>query len=190
MAKLAVALDFMENLYENYKLYGPYTGKDNRQRCVLVNKSNKKDKKTISYPKYIVETSINRYLTEEETIHHIDGNPLNNDLNNLAVITRSAHSKLDSQRRKSVNVSCLECKKLFTIDGSKIRYREIGKAGPFCSRNCSGKYGKKVQLGHKKLNSTNYLKIYAKEPYRGNSISEELNIGEPLTVKADGNTEA
>lgn len=177
-------------MYNNYKLYGPYIGKDNRLRCVLVNKSDKTDKRTISYPKFIVETSINRYLTEEETVHHIDGNPLNNDLSNLTILTRINHAKQDALHRKDVQAKCIWCDKVFTIKGSKLRQRERDKAGPFCSKSCSGKYGKYVQLTGNTLENSNYLKDYVKEPYRGNSISVELNIGEPLTVKADGNTEA
>ena len=34
-----------------------------------------KSKKTISYPKYIMECYLKRYLNEEETVDHIDGNP-------------------------------------------------------------------------------------------------------------------
>ena len=32
-------------------------------------------------------------------VHHIDGDKLNNDINNLAVMTRSAHSRLHAQAR-------------------------------------------------------------------------------------------
>ena len=32
-----------------------------------------------------------------------------------------------------------------------IQYRKQGKAGPFCSKSCAGKYGKSIQLGAEKL---------------------------------------
>lgn len=31
-------------------------------------------KKTISYPKYLMELHINKYLDEDDTVDHIDGN--------------------------------------------------------------------------------------------------------------------
>lgn len=35
--------------------------------------------------KYIVENFINRKLTKQERIHHIDSNPKNNNINNLVI---------------------------------------------------------------------------------------------------------
>lgn len=44
----------------------------------------------------IVEETLHRKLTCDEVIHHLDGNPKNNDLSNLIVISRSDHAKLHS----------------------------------------------------------------------------------------------
>ena len=67
-------------IYENViKVRGPYkSSKDNRLRCILV--FSDKTTKTISYPKYLMEIHLNRYLLENETVDHIDGNPLNNTI--------------------------------------------------------------------------------------------------------------
>src|ERR1035437_7181431 len=43
---------------------------------------------------YIMEKHLNRKLLKHEIVHHKDGNRLNNTLDNLEVMTRSAHSKL------------------------------------------------------------------------------------------------
>lgn len=177
----------MEKVYKNCKYTGPYCNSEGR---LFINIDKFGKRTTLSYPKYIVEVAINRYLTEEETVHHIDGNPLNNNLENLAILARKEHSKLDSLKRKSIVTQCKWCNCNFLIEGSKLRYRERGKAGPFCSRSCSGKYGKSIQLGKPKKNTSNFLKVYVKERYTGNSINEELNIGEALTHNGDGNTEA
>lgn len=179
--------DFMEKVYTNYKKYGPYKSKkDNRLRLVLIHKTTKK-KTTVSYPKYLIEIKLNRYLAENETIHHIDGNPLNNDLSNLKIIDRTEHSIIDAKRRLDEVLICQWCNKEFKVRGSTLHFRQRKdrQSNSFCSKSCSGKYGKYVQTTNKKFD-----KVHIQERYIRNSINEELNIGETLTFKDDGNTEA
>ena len=141
-------------VYKNSKFYGPYKSKnDGRLRCFLILEDG--TRKFISYPKYLMEVHLGRYLEENETVHHIDGNPLNNDLNNLQVIDRKEHVTNDVLRNKDITVTCQYCGKEFTIPGSKIHERNRGggnrkQSGYFCSRECSGKYGKEIQMGTRK----------------------------------------
>lgn len=128
------------------KVNGPYTRKDGRQHIVLNNskapKNTKGKLKTISYPKAIIEVVLNRCLTEDETVDHIDKNPLNNDLSNLQILDRATHCALDAKRRKPIIVNCTECKKEFEVTRNQLRK---DKTGFFCSRKCSGKYGASIQ---------------------------------------------
>lgn len=177
----------MKKVYENWKLYGPYKSKkDNRLRVVLVNLETNQ-KKTISYPKYLMEINLNQYLAENETVHHIDGNPLNNDLFNLIVLNRKEHIKQDVKRRADEILICQWCGKEFLVKGSLLyqRQRKDKKSNSFCSKSCIGKYGKSVQITNIKLG-----KVNIQERYIRNSMTGELNIGETLTCKDDGNTEA
>lgn len=41
-----------------------------------------------------MERRLGRRLLPDEHVHHIDGNPLNNQENNLALVTRSGHARL------------------------------------------------------------------------------------------------
>ena len=41
----------------------------------------------------VMESILQRKLTSEEDVHHIDGNSYNNDPNNLEVVSRSEHLK-------------------------------------------------------------------------------------------------
>ena len=136
-------------IYENIiKIYGPYLGKDGRYRIVL--KKNNGTKQTISYPKYLMEVFLGRYLEANETVDHIDGNPLNNKLSNLRVLDRKEHCTNDCIRNNNIIVTCTYCGKTFEIKGSKLHNRnrlDRHQSGYFCSRSCSGKYGRKIQLG-------------------------------------------
>lgn len=41
----------------------------------------------------IMEYHLDRSLTSNEIVHHVDGNGMNNDISNLAIMTRSEHAK-------------------------------------------------------------------------------------------------
>lgn len=135
-------------MYEKYKIYGPYKAKDGRLRIIGVDENG--NKHTISYPKFLMENHLNRYLEKDEQIDHIDGNPLNNDISNLQILKLGEHQKLDALRVKNVKVRCAYCGKEFIIKGSNLCLRNRKdrlQTGYFCSRECSGKYGKEIQLG-------------------------------------------
>lgn len=59
--------------------YAEYTRGENKGRSVHV---------------VAMERRLGRRLLEDEVVHHIDGNKHNNDINNLALMTRSAHARL------------------------------------------------------------------------------------------------
>ena len=141
-------------IYEDCKIYGPYISKqDKRLRIVVVDKTGKKT--TVSYPKYLMESYLGRYLTEDETVDHIDCNVQNNEIFNLRVLSRSEHASVDAKRYTTQSFECPMCKGNFSLDGRKlhdaITNRQRNKAGPFCSRVCAGRYGRGIQLGENSL---------------------------------------
>ena len=64
-------------------------------------------------------------------IHHIDGDPSNNDLTNLQLMTQSEHRKLHMEIKKFV---CAYCGKEFESRG------QIGGVCRFCSKECNSKW--------------------------------------------------
>lgn len=48
----------------------------------------------------VVERHIGRYLTDDEVVHHIDGNPSNNSIENLAIMSKVEHGKLHQEQRR------------------------------------------------------------------------------------------
>lgn len=138
-------------VYENCRIYGSYDrNQDDRLTVVIVYPNGKK--KTVSYPKYLMEVHLGRYLNKDETVDHLDGNPRNNNLDNLVVKPRKEHVLEDVKRLKEQEFICPWCGGKFKLVGKKlhnaIANRYKNKAGPFCSKSCAGKYGRALQLGH------------------------------------------
>lgn len=97
-------------------------------------------KKTISYPKFLVECYLNKELSKEETIDHIDGDFNNNDFSNLRIVNRSQHSKDDSIKLIPLETKCPICGKKVLINSTNSYNR--GKVTGFCSKKCSGFMGR------------------------------------------------
>lgn len=49
----------------------------------------------------VMEAAIGRPLSSEEIVHHKDGNPRNNSLDNLAVMSQAEHAALHAKERKA-----------------------------------------------------------------------------------------
>ena len=122
-----------------------YTCKDGRQRVYI-----KDTKKVISYPKYLMEQKLGRPLEPNEQVHHIDENPLNNAMNNLELTTNTEHMHKHRKYKEYKKVLCKWCGKEFYLSLMQQRNRTVnnnrGKSGPFCSKQCSGKFGRNEQL--------------------------------------------
>lgn len=50
--------------------------------------------------RYIMEQYLGRKLKRNEVVHHKDGNKLNNDINNLELMTLSEHSRMHQVGKK------------------------------------------------------------------------------------------
>ena len=51
----------------------------------------------------VMENYISRYLNGKEIVHHKNGNTLDNDINNLELMTASEHSKLHANKKRRDN---------------------------------------------------------------------------------------
>jgi hypothetical protein len=123
----------------------------------------------MSYPKYLIEIEENRFLDKDETVHHIDGNVENNDLENLVILDRSKHAKLDSKRIIPKIVNCVWCGKEIVLDGANNRQKNRRETGFFCSRQCTGSYGSAIREKRtEKIFSPKLEMEYYREKYKSN----------------------
>jgi len=51
------------------------------------------EKKQIKVHRYLMELKLNRKILSSEIVHHKDFNKLNNDIDNLEIVTRTEHNK-------------------------------------------------------------------------------------------------
>lgn len=127
-----------------------YECKDGRTRVYL-----KDEKRVISYPRYLVEEQLGRKLNDDEQVHHKDGNPLNNELNNLEIKLFREHQREHSTKYYDKVVKCPWCGNTFLWTSKQQRgfygnHRRKNRAflldEPFCSKKCSGEFGKYIQM--------------------------------------------
>lgn len=124
------------------KVYGPYTRKDGRKHVIVIDGDKRR---TISYSKFLLEDKLGRPLNDNETCDHKDGDFTNDNLDNLQPLSRkenAAKAFIDCphKRAKMVQFCCPYCgaqaEKLKSIVDHN---RRLGRAGPYCSRQCAGK---------------------------------------------------
>ena len=62
------------------------------------------------YHRFVMEQHLGRHLTKDEVVHHIDGNPKNNSIDNLVVLSRSEHTKIHRKQQKEQKICQLSLK--------------------------------------------------------------------------------
>lgn len=97
-------------------------------------------RRTVSYPRYIVEQYIDEVLTEDETVDHIDGDFTNNNIENLQILSRSDNARKSVIYAEQVTLICKSCGNSFIRRKAVEEYnRNIRECdGPFCSKRCVG----------------------------------------------------
>lgn len=118
--------------------YTVYINSDGRTRMY-----DKITHKVTSYPRYLMEIELGRPLETDEDVHHIDGNPLNNDISNLEVIKHGEHQRMHSTKYYDKMAICSYCGKEFMWSSLSQRNHNSNKKrygsmmGPFCCRRCA-----------------------------------------------------
>lgn len=121
------------------KIYGPYMdGKKLRRIVILIYPDG--SRKTTAHARYLLEQHLSRELVGDEEADHIDGDPLNDDLSNLQVLTHDENQEKSKRDAERVVFICPVCGEEATKLARHVRgNRKKGKEGPYCGRSCAGK---------------------------------------------------
>ena len=157
------------------KVHGPYKRKIDGRQIVIVVEDNG-EARTVSYPKWLLEMQLGRRLDPDmETVDHWDSNIENNELENLRIVPREEHSREDTRRVKPVKFKCAWCQKDFERSPRLVRDKaRKNKAGPFCSRQCAGKYSRKLQL--KLIDKFDVQPVVDSEYYKKKYVVASLSL--------------
>lgn len=122
---------------------------------------------------YIMENELGRYLTNEECVHHLDGDKENNRISNLIVLTRGHHTRLhmwlDNQTTKMVE------KRFCKVCDATLQYQQK----KFCSPQCCYKGRRKVKRPTKEqllkdLETNSFVAVGKKYGVSDNAIRKWL----------------
>lgn len=168
---------------DNFKVYGPYSRPDQRKIVIVVSRNGKR--RTVSYPKWLMERHLGRKLhPDRETVDHWDTNIENNDINNLRLVRRDVHSADDTRRVKMIKLNCAWCDKDFERSPRLLRDKaKKKKSGPFCSRSCAGKYSRMLQL--KLIKKFKLQKPIKSEYYKRKYVTASVDFGDNFEADID-----
>lgn len=139
----------LQKLYPGWRIYGPYRRTDGRHRLILaeLNAEGKHldgmKKLTPLVSRAMMEVHLGRKLSTDEEVDHIDGNPLNDTIENLRVLDPISHAKHTWKMMnpgvvgKIEQLTCAECGCAFQRRANKLK--KASKAY-FCSKSCLGKW--------------------------------------------------
>lgn len=101
----------------------------------------------VLYHRIVMENHLNRLLNPNEVVHHKDGDKKNNNISNLEIMNRSKHSRMHGLQhgRKFCILKCPECGVIF-IKPKNATHLQKSSIFTSCSRKCSGKFSRKIQL--------------------------------------------
>jgi hypothetical protein len=125
------------NKTNGWTIYGPYRRPDYRKHVIVYDGKNRR---TISYPKFLMECKLQRELTKDETVDHKDNDVLGNEYENLQLMSRADNIRKSTKGITTVEITCIRCgrkatKRKADVDANKRK----GCAGPYCSKSCAGR---------------------------------------------------
>lgn len=131
--------------YNDYYLYIVYHKKEGRRYAVLnpIDKASDIKRKTISYARYLMSVKEKRFLNDNEEVDHIDENKMNDDINNLQILTKKENIAKEKKfiGKKMVELKCPCCGKVFSRERRNSHLVKGRGLYTACSRKCSTKFG-------------------------------------------------
>lgn len=119
------------------------TNSENRKTVILYNSHN--DRSSTQYARYLMAVKLGRFLTEDETVDHIDGDKTNDSIDNLQLLSRADNIK-KACKKPDITLKCPVCGKIFIRTRSQLRGRlkRAYKNEVCCSVECAHKKMKRL----------------------------------------------
>ena len=96
------------------------TNPENRKTLILYNSH--KDRSSTQYARYLMAVKLGRFLTDDETVDHIDGDKTNDSIDNLQLLSRAENIR-KACKKPDVILKCPICGKIFKRTRSQLRGR-------------------------------------------------------------------
>jgi hypothetical protein len=87
--------------------------------------------------RYVMEIHLGRTLDKNEDVHHIDGNKINNNPDNLKVLSQKEHARLHHPQQERKESICNTCGVTFSYPVYRTR--------KYCSHKCHKKTREKIE---------------------------------------------
>lgn len=128
------------------KRYGPYSGEYGHLFYIDVYEDG--TRKSIWAHREIMEAHAGRTLTKNEVVHHKNEITNDNRIENLEIKTWRTHAQHHAKLPEMIECICPQCEVKFFTFASFVRHKQgkYGCAGPFCSKSCSGKWSRQLQI--------------------------------------------
>lgn len=115
-----------------YKCGYLLTNKEPRKLVILYN--NSKDRKTISFARYLMSVHLGYIVDKNFEVDHINNNKECDELENLQLLTKADNIRKSSKPTKYIERICEICGKNFMFENRNIKFHP----NPTCSRKCGG----------------------------------------------------
>lgn len=119
-------------------VHGPYE-KDNGRRFVIHYNTETKEKKTQTYPRYLMEQHLGRKLEDWEQVDHINGDPTDDRIENFQLLSAADNTRKYKFAMRIHIFDCIVCGKKAVIPYSSYKNNQLVRkcAGPHCSLKCA-----------------------------------------------------
>lgn len=135
-----MAYEKLEFPWENCKGYKIFHKGEGRMMMNIIFPNG--DRTTTSYSRYLVSVREGRILESHEHVDHIDENKLNDNLDNLQIVTQKfnnqKHIECKGKKTKDIELVCPICGNVFYRPPRNVNTKIKRGHVPTCSRRCGG----------------------------------------------------
>jgi len=105
---------------------------------------------TTLYSRYLYQLANGIVLNRAQTVDHVNEDNTDDRIANFQLLTKEENASKSSRKQHHitwVEFVCPECGCLARKNARVVKYNsKYRKCGPFCSRSCSGKAGRRKQI--------------------------------------------